>query len=318
VTSAGRKTGHGVPKIDPHAGPRHLDAVLAELADAQHGVVSLTQLREAGLSAGAVRKRALRGRLHRVHRGVYAVGRGGLDVKGRLMAAILGCGPGAVVSHRSAASLIGLATSPGSAIEVSVPCRSGRAQPGVIVHRSRTLDAADTMLVESIPCTTVARTLLDLADVQPARRLLPSIDAAERLGLYDGRAVAAVLHRAGGRPAARRLTSVLAVYEGPPATNSELESKALDLFAAAGLPRPRVNTLVETAEGPLEVDFLWPDRALVVEADGYAWHSARRPFEDDRRRDQLLHAAGYSVVRVTWRQLTDDRIRILRALGRIA
>jgi hypothetical protein len=157
--------------------------------------------------------------------------------KGRLMAAVLSCGPGAVVSHRSAASLIGLATSPGSAIEVSVPCRSGRAQPGVIVHRSRTLDAADTMLVESIPCTTVARTLLDLADVQPARRLLPSIDAAERLGLYDGRAVAAVLHRAGGRPAARRLTSVLAVYEGPPATKSELEPKALDLVRRGG-PSP--------------------------------------------------------------------------------
>jgi len=312
VNGAGRKTGHGVTFLDTQPPP--LDARLAALADAQHGVVSLTQLKEVGLTDMAVRKRAAAGRLHRVHRGVYAVGRRGLELRGRLMAAVLACGPCAVVSHRSAATLIGLAATAGPTIEVTVPTAAGCAHPGLIVHRSRTLDARDVTQLDGIRCTTIARTLLDLADGQSPRRLLTSIEAAEQLGLYDGQAVAGVIDRAGGRPAAKRLTSVLAAYEEPLATKSELEARALDLFKEAGLPRPRINARVDTGEGPIEVDFLWPDRGLVVEADGYAWHSARGAFEEDRRRDQLLHAAGYAVVRVTWRQLTRDRLPILRAL----
>jgi predicted transcriptional regulator of viral defense system len=309
MSGAGRKTGRIVPKIDPH-----LDARIAGVADAQHGVVSLTQLEGLGLSDSGVRKRARSGRLHRVHRGVYAVGRRRLDLQGRIMAAVLSSGPAAVASHRAAAYLLGLLPATSAAIEVTVPCRSGRARPGIIIHRSSTLAKPDRTKVGSIPCTTVARTLLDLADVQPPRRLPRSIEAAERLGLYDGRAVAAVIERAKGRPAARRLSSALAAYEEPAPTKTELERQALELFGRAGLPRPRVNALVHTAEQPFEVDFCWPDRRLVVEADSFEWHRSRASFEEDRRRDQLLRAAGYDVVRVTWRQLAAHPGRVLAAL----
>jgi hypothetical protein len=304
-----------VREVDPrHQGKgAHVDAAIAQLADSQHGVVSLGQLRRIGLGERAVQKRAGSGRLHRIHRGVYAVGRRGLGPKGRLAAAVLACGPSAVVSHRSAASLLGLAAA-GQVIEITVPTRAGCAHPRLVVHRSGTLHPRDITHVDGIPCTTVARTLLDLADVQPPRRLLHSIEAAERLGIYDGKEIAGAIDRAGGRPAARRLASTLAAYEGPPATRSELEARALELFTEAGLPRPLINARVETVEGLLEVDFLCPDRGLVVEADGYTWHSGRRAFEEDRRRDQLLHAAGYVVVRITWRQLMRDRVTILRAL----
>lgn len=294
----------------------HVDVGLAALAAAQHGVVSLAQLRAVGLSGPAARKRAARGRLHRIHRGVYAVGHRRISVKGRLAAAVLACGEGATSSHRSAAYLLGLVRGVAAFVEVTVPVQDGRrGHTQVVVHRSSTLSADDVTLVEGIPCTTVARTLLDLADVLPERRLMAAIDSAERLRLYDDRQVKAVLARGGGRRAAKRLRRALGTYEEPDATRSELERRALALFAASDLPPPRVNSYVETAAGPIQVDFFWPDRGLVVEADSYLWHSARRDFENDRERDQLLHAAGFSVVRVTWRQVLAGSERTLRALA---
>jgi Protein of unknown function (DUF559) len=231
------------------------------------------------------------------------------------MAAVLACGAGAVLSHRTAADALGLLPYAGTRIEVTVPRRHPIRVSGITVHRSPGLQAKDCSDWEGIPCTTVARTLLDLADTEPPRRLHAAIDAAERQGLYDGRAVTDVIDRAYGRPAARRLSSVLASYEQPAPTKTELERRALELFDQAGLPRPQVNALVHTAERPFEVDFCWPDRRLIVEADSFEWHRTRASFEEDRRRDQLLHAQGYAVVRVTWRQLTREPQRITRAIG---
>jgi Protein of unknown function (DUF559) len=229
----------------------------------------------------------------------------------------MACGRGAALSHWSAAYLLNLTRGPGGKVHVSVAHRTGRHQPNIEVHRSSTLYPADFTTVGGIPCTNAARTLLDLADLATDRQLTACIEAAERRGLYDDRAVKKVIGVAGARAAARRLRSVLGAYEEPPATRTELERRALELFAQAGLPRPLVNTPVETAEAPFEVDFLWPDRALVVEADSYGWHSDRASFEEDRRRDQLMRAEGYSVVRITWRQVISDRQRIVRALVQI-
>jgi predicted transcriptional regulator of viral defense system len=315
MDGVGRETGAGVPQF-----AQPLDARIAELADRQHGVVSLTQLRALGLSASAARKRVGAGRLHRIHQGVYAVGRSRLDVRGRRMAAVLACGPDAVLSHCAAANALGLLPWVGETIHVTVPSRSRRKVPGIAIHRSPRLPPEDRGECDGIPCTSPARTLLDLADVlPPGDRLTRAIENAERTGVFDAAAVDEVLGRAYGRPAAARLRAALAAYSGePPPTKTELEARALALFADAGLPRPRVNSLVATAEGPLEVDFCWPDRRLVVEADGFEWHRSRARFEDDRRRDQLLQAAGYAVVRVTWRQLMCDRRRILSTLSRVA
>jgi predicted transcriptional regulator of viral defense system len=305
-----RKTSAELTKFDIP-----LDSRIARISDAQHRVISLAQLVEEGLSAGAVRMRVAAGRLHRVHQGVFAVGGAGLTAEGRRMAAVLACGEGAALSHLPAADQLRLVRSAGGKIHVTVPVLCGRRRPGLVIHRSATLGKPDRIEVNGIPCTSVARTLLDLADVLGPERLTRAIDEAERLRLFDLRAIDDQLARNPGRPAASKLGAALHDYREPPPTREELERAALALFLRAGLSAPRCNALVPTAERPLEVDFLWPDRRLIVEADSYAWHSGRRAFEWDRRRDQLLRAEGWTVVRITWRQIARDPQGVIAALA---
>jgi predicted transcriptional regulator of viral defense system len=185
---------------------------IARLAEPQHGVVSLAQLVALGLTPAAVRARAKAGRLHRIYRGVYAVGRGRLDRRGQRMAAVLACGPGAVLSHRTGADAHGLLPRASSRIELSVPSRVARQHPGLLVHRSTTLHPDDCTAVDQIPCTTVARALLDLAAVVDRAELARAIEAAEKLRIYDGKRVEAVLSRAGGHRGGARLRAALAAY----------------------------------------------------------------------------------------------------------
>jgi predicted transcriptional regulator of viral defense system len=175
------------------------DAVLGELADRQHGVVALWQLRALGLSDSAVHKRAAARRLHRVHRGVYAVGRRGLTERGYWMAAVLACGPDAVLSHRAAAALLGLRPDNRSRIDITVARRAARGRAGIEVHVSQTLRAKDLTSWDGIPCTSVARTLLDLGDVVGRRAVERAVEQAEVLRLFDLQAVEEVLARAAGR-----------------------------------------------------------------------------------------------------------------------
>jgi predicted transcriptional regulator of viral defense system len=279
--------------------------MIAELAEAQHAVVALSQLVSLGLGARAVSHRVQRGMLHRVHRGVYAAGHPLLTREGRWMAAILACGPHAVLSHRSAASLWGLRTNARTAIDVTVPSRAGRTRDGIDVHRGRGIDADDVAGVEGIPTTSVACTLLDLAEVVNARALERAIDQAEVRRLLDMRAVDDVLARAGGRRGAAALRGVLTELRlGTTLTRSELEERLLAICRAAGLPRPDVNAWIPyPGGGGAEADFLWREQQLVVEVDGRDVHTTRRAFEDDRRRDQRLVLAGWRVVRFTWRQV---------------
>ena len=293
-----------------------IDLRLARLADRQHGVVSVAQVCVLGLSTSAVRKRAAAGRLHRVHRGVYAVGRARLDSRGRRMAAVLACGPGAVLSHRTAADALGLLPSGSAAIELTIPTASRRGRSGLTVHRSPGLRPEDCMIVDGIPCTTVARTLLDLAAVVNARTLAGAIENAERLRIFDGDAVAAQLDRRAGTRAALRLGAALADYTGAGLpSRRELEQRARELFQQAGLPRPRINAMVDTGREQLEVDFSWPDRRLVVEADSWEFHKTRAAFERDRRRDQLLRRAGWTAVRITWRQVHQAPEEVIAAVS---
>ena len=287
-----------------------LDARIARLADGQHGVVSLGQLVELGLAANTVRARVAAGRLHRIHRGVYAVGRARLDVRGRRMAAVLACGPGAVLSHRTAADALGIAPRATPLIEVSIPTRVRRSRPGITIHRPSDLRPEDVTIIDGIPCTTPARTLIDLAAVVDDPALARSIEATERLRLFDLKAVEEQLARATHRSEAGRLRAALTAYTEPPPTRREFERRAFEVFAEAGLSRPAVNVLV----GTLEVDFCWPDRRLIVEADSWEFHKTRAAFERDRRRDQLLKAAGWTTIRITSRQLTDSPGDLIAAL----
>ena len=293
---------------------------LAALAERQHGVLTLAQLGEIGLSASAVRSRAARGRLHRVHTGVYAVGRAGLTGAGRLMAAALTYGPEAVISHRSAAGLWGLRRNNRAAIDVSLPRRSVRARPGIDVHRAGTLSAADVMAVDGIPVTTVARTLVDLGDVTNRRAVETAVEQAEVLRLFDQKAIDDAIRRAGPRRGTGLLSSVLHDENtGQTLTESALEEAFLAIVRRAGLQDPEVNTWITLPDGtPARIDFLWREQRLAVEIDGHPFHRTRQSRERDARRDQLVRLAGYEPLRFTGRQVAREEEWVARTMLALA
>ncbi|HEV2875227.1 MAG TPA: type IV toxin-antitoxin system AbiEi family antitoxin domain-containing protein, partial [Thermoleophilaceae bacterium] len=276
----------------PNAAQR--ERAIQELAAAQHGVVSLSQLKALGLSASAVRNRVALGKLRRLHRGVYAIGLAPRSVEATYMAAVLACGPQAVLSHRSAADHLGLRPCNRQKVDVTAPGRTGKARAGIDVHRATGLEGRDITTIEGIPCTTVARTLLDLAEMIDHTALERAIEQADKLRIFDLTAVVDATTRAGNRRGATTLRKALTAYAPEPAfTRSQLEKRFLALCRTAGVPRPQANAFTDTAE----VDFTWPDRRLMVEADSIRHHGTRAAFERDRRRDQRLTAAGWRVVR---------------------
>jgi predicted transcriptional regulator of viral defense system len=290
------------------------ERAIQELAARQHGVISLSQLKLLGLGSSGVRRRAAAGKLQRLHRGVYAIGLAPRSVEATYMAAVLACGPTAVLFHRSAADHLGLRPCSRRAVDVTAPGRAGKERSGIDVHRATGLDERDVQTVRGIPCTTVARTLLDLATTIDITALERAIEQAEKLRIFDLAAVVDVTTRARDRRRAAALRTALAAYAPEPAfTRSELEKRFLALCRAAGVPLPRTNN---TANGD-EIDFTWPDRRLMVETDSLRHHGTRAAFERDRRRDQQLTAAGWRVVRFTWRQVEDTPAEVaatLRAL----
>jgi hypothetical protein len=272
-----------------------------ELAERQHGVVALRQLPELGFSASTVRSQVAAGRLHRIYQGVYALGHRVLRREGYWIAAVLACGPGAALSHRDCAALAGLRRSARRAIEVTAPRRLRI--PGIDTHTTK-LTSADVTVIDGIPCTTVARTLLDLAAVIDRRSLERAINQAEILQLFDLRAVNATLERAGRRRGTRALRETLTDLDPLIArTRNELEEAFLAGCRRSGLPLPDVNAWLTIDGHTFRPDFLWRSHRLIVETDGWETHSTRRAFERDRRRDLLLLRAHYRTVRVTWRQV---------------
>jgi predicted transcriptional regulator of viral defense system len=288
------------------------DQRVAELAAGQWGVVSVAQLRALGLSKDAVHRRERAGRLHRVHRGVYTVGHTVLQSEGRRLAAVLACGDSAVLSHRSAAAHWGLLPTGVTRIEVTAPrTRAGDAK--IRLHHSRSLIARDTTTYQGIPITSVARTLLDLAATVRADRLERALAQAEHLELYDDRAITELLARANGHRGQKALTEATALE--PKLTRSDWEIRLLKLVRAAALPEPLVNLPFDAPDhGECKPDFHWPAHRLIVETDGWRTHRTRAAFESDRAKDAALTAAGYRVVRFTWRTPDATIRRRLEAL----
>jgi very-short-patch-repair endonuclease/predicted transcriptional regulator of viral defense system len=269
------------------------DREVAAIANAQHGVVARAQLVEAGLTRREIGEWVAAGRLHRLHRGVYAVGHKRLRIQGHWMAAVLACGKGAVLSHHSAAALWDLRRVGSGAIHVTVPGDAGRKpRAGIRLHRSTTLTQRDVTTQEGIPVTTVERTIIDLARTTRPEKLEQLVDAADQRRIVDF----ATLRQA--NPAS--LQAVLRAYDPAP-TRSELERRFLNICKRHGIERPEVNQIVE---GYL-VDFVWRDRRLIVEVDGYEYHRAPGKFETDRERDAELGAKDWRVRRFTWRQLEE-------------
>lgn len=290
------------------------DRVTAAIATRQHGVIAYRQLRALGLSASAIDRRVRRGRLHRLHKGVYAVGHVAVSREGHWMAATLACGTGAVLSHRSAAGLWELRPTARLKPEVLVRGRYGRSQPSITVHRTTTLDDADITIHRGIPVTTPARTLVDLAEVVPRRALERALDEAEHGLRLDWRTLTDVLDRHPARTGAARIRAILAEHEiGSTRSRSALEESVLALCDRHGLPRPRLN---ETVSG-FEVDCWWPEHRLVVEADSLRHHLTAAAFERDRARDAELVVEGIRVLRLTHRRLSQDEPEVVATLRRL-
>jgi hypothetical protein len=290
------------------------DREVAEIALRQHGVVARRQLSGLGMSHRAIDRRVQGGRLHVIHHGIYAVGHRGLSAHGRMLAAVLAGGSGAVLSHQSAAALWGISPDGAPTAEITVPLKR-RPRPGIFQHHSR-LSADEVTSVEGIPVTSVPRTLLDVASTLDTRRLRRAVDEAERLRLWDSLSLDQLIARHPGRRGVARLAAVLAEGAiGATVTRSELELRFLEFLGDARLPRPQANVPLTVAGATYEVDFAWPSRSLIVELDGHATHATRAGFERDRERDRRLHVAGWRVVRITWRQLHGSREAIRRDLG---
>lgn len=297
------------------SGGMSVDAVANGLASRQHGAVARSQLLAADVSSHAIDYRVKTGRFCVLHRGVYGLG----PVPGRYqreMAAILACGGGAVLSHLSAASLweIGALHGPAEPVHVSVTGSRRGPRTGVRIHRVGRLDTAEVTRRSGVPVTTPARTLLDLGRCVPPRELERAVALALRHRLCTPGALRRLLHRNRGRPGCRALRTLLDSAREPALTRSEAEAMFLDLVREWGLPHPHTNVVIED----LEVDFLWIEQRLVVEIDGYRYHSDRSAFERDRLRGATLTAAGLRVIRFTWRQLVGEpeavRVRLTRAL----
>jgi predicted transcriptional regulator of viral defense system len=277
---------------------------VAEVARRQHGLISAAQMQDLGMSQGTVGHRAQLGSLHRVHQGVYAVGHSLLSREARFMAAVLACGPGACLSHRSAAELWGIREDRREAVDVTAANRRGRAPKGVAAHRDRMLAPADRAERFGIPCTGVAKTLLDLAGVVPLGQLRRSIAEAEVLRLLDHRALRALMRRNRGRRGVARLRLLLdEVHPATARTRSELERLFLRMCSRASIPEPEVNVLLNAGGRQYRPDFLWRDAGLIVEADSRRFHDTDSAFSSDRQREQRLQLAGWRVTRCTWEQV---------------
>ena len=293
-------------------GPPPVDRLLAEV---RHGVAGTDELKTLGLTQDQIDYRVRVGRLHPLFPTVFAVGRPAVTREGRWRAAVLACGPDAVLSHRDAGALWRIRACNRRLIDVTTPHRGRKGPKGVHLHRVRRLDPADVTVRDGIPVTTLARTLLDLAEVVDAAAVAKAVNEAEVLRLLDTRACEDALGRANGRRRAHVLREVLAEAAEVGISSRELQRRFRRLCHGAGLPMP-----VEEAEVlGLEVDFLWPEQRLVVETDGAATHLTRKAFERDRARDVDLALAGYLVLRFTHRQVTaapgDVAAKLRRALS---
>jgi predicted transcriptional regulator of viral defense system/very-short-patch-repair endonuclease len=283
---------------------RHLEARIAELAGRQHGVVGRGQLVELGMGEDAIDCRRRRGSLHRIHPGVYAVGHRVLSREGWWMAAVLASGPGAALSHRSAAALWGL-RSDVERIELTVP-RDTRSTRDICRHRS-SLPGDEVTECDGVPVTTVPRTLFDLAAAGPPESVESALRESEFLRLYDRLSLPLLLERYPGRRGSATVRACLARRrESPGRIRSPLEQRFLPFLDRHRLPRPQFNVVLEAGPKTYRVDCLWPASMQIVELDGWEGHGTRVAFREDRERDRRLRVAGYGVTRIAWSQLEDE------------
>jgi very-short-patch-repair endonuclease len=295
-----------------------VDVAARRLAATQHEAVTWKQLRRVGHTRSGVKARLERGHLYRLYYGVYSVVDPALHPLVAEAGALLAIGPGAALSHRSAAAVWGIGTRSDDQVDVTVAARHPRQRAGIRIHRVAVLDPTELRTREGLLVTSPARTVCDLPATEPRKDVERALEEAIVTRLTTERKVEAVLERHGNRPGSAVMGAILQSQRGAGFTRSAAERALLKLIVAAHLPRPEKNVRVS---GHV-VDFLWRAERLIVEVDGYQFHGHRAAFERDRRRDQELRAAGYSVIRITWRALQEEPFGVVadltRALARVA
>jgi Transcriptional regulator, AbiEi antitoxin len=267
--------------MDAERAARSIDAAIAALAARQHGVVSRRQLSGLGIGRGAIDHRLAAGRLHALHRGVFAVGHTALAREARWMAAVLAAGDGAMLSHRAAGALWGVRGTAAARVDVTVP-RRRRTRAGLRVHETA-LQPDEVTIHRGIPVTDPARTLLDLAAVLRPHQLESAVNEAEHRRLAGRLSLEALLARYPGRKGTAALRAIVEARAiGRTRPRSDLEAAFLAVVDGHGLLRPATNRMIELPTGWVEADAVWSAQRLVVELDGYATHGTRHAFEDDR------------------------------------
>jgi hypothetical protein len=294
------------------------DQRVAALAARREGVLAIAELRECGLDDKAVAARVRNGWLHRLHRGVYAVGHAGVSRRGRFRAAVLACGRGTALGWFAAAADWELIAWQERLIDVVVTRGGARRLDGVRVHRSRSLTARDVRMHNGIPVTSPARTLLDLATVLSERALRRAARQAQALKLVTIDELVEIAQRCNGHHGAGKLRA--AVSDGPAPTRSPLEDTLLDLLDGASIARPEINVALRVSGETIIPDFLWREPRVAIEADSVTWHDHKLTREHDAHKQALLEAAGWRVLRITREQVRGQPrrtlARIQAALGR--
>jgi hypothetical protein len=279
------------------------------LAKSQHGIVTRRQLLGLGFSARAIEHRVARGRLHVVMRGVYAVGWPVMSPKRRWTAAVLACGDGAALSHRSAAALWGIAAERSGVIDISVRRRCELRRPDLLVRGRPTLTTEDFTSRDGIALTVVTLTLVDLATELSPPEVERAVNEADKRDAIDPETLRQGLGRYAGVPGAPMLRRLLDRRTFR-LSDSDLEIFFRPIAVAAGLPQPLTKQIVNDSE----VDFFWPDLGLIVETDGLRYHRTPSTQARDARRDRAHVLAGMSPLRFTHYEIRYEPRKVRREL----
>ena len=292
---------------------------VAALGALQHAQASGWQLRELGLSEREILRRCASAHLHRTHHSTFSIGCEPTSRLSLLMGAVLAAGPCSGLSDSTAGELLGIwRPKPGEPFQVAVSGPGGRGRPGLRIHRNTRLDGRDCTLVAGIPTTTAPRTLMDMASRGGPDLLDSLVGRAYRRDLLDRDGLRSLLARSHGRRGVARLRlATEELWMDPVKLRSLLEARMLRLCRNhASALEPLANHVLQVDGSTYEVDFCWPEQRLIIEADGFAFHSDPKAHERDRRRDQDLQLRGWRVYRFTWRQVNRESWRVRRVLDR--
>ncbi len=297
------------------------ESCIARISSKQKRLIKGEQLRGCGLSQRTIADRTANGRLHRIHRGVFALHPPPFDRKQLLLAAVLACGIESAVSHLCAAGLLTLVDIHPAVIDITVPGQRGRSRAGIDCHRTP-LHPRDRTAIDGIPCTAAARTLADIAPLLDDDALEDALIAADSLRILNRRRLDELIAERAGRPGIARLAALIA--DDPVETQHKNERRMFSICREFGIPRPLTQHRIDVGDRTFHADFCWPELHLIVEFDSWRWHGGRTRTESDRDRDQLLKIAGLDTVRFTRDQVVHRReqtgnrlVALTRSLGEL-